>query len=56
MKIKIKLSEGRTPGRVNLSQFEKNAKKIFTKEVQVQIKRARTLDRPSNLIGCNNPV
>ena len=56
MKIKIVQSEGQSIGRINLSQFEKNAKKIFTKEVQVQIKRAKNFDKPTNVTGCNNPV
>ena len=56
MKIKISLSESHSTGRVNLSLFEKNAKKIFKKEVQVQIKKARNFDKPADLMGCNNPV
>lgn len=56
MKIKIVQSEGQSIGRINLSQFEKNAKKIFTKEVQVQIKRAKNFDKSTNIVGCNNPV
>lgn len=55
MKTVIRLANSES-GRINLSEFNKKAQKIFKKEVLVQIKRSKTNDKPANLIGCNNPV
>jgi hypothetical protein len=55
MKTVIRLANSET-GRINLSDFNKKAQKIFKKEVLVQINRSKTIDKPAKLVGCNNPV
>jgi hypothetical protein len=56
METTIKLAKDKTSRRINLSEFEKSARTIFTKEVSVQIKKAKSVQHASNVIKCNNPV
>lgn len=56
MKTIIKLADNKASKMINLTHFEKNARVIFSKEVSVQIKKAKSVQRTCNVIKCNNPV
>jgi hypothetical protein len=56
MKIIIKLANDKSQRRIDLSSFEKNARRIFTKDVRTQINRAKTIQNSSSVVKCNNPV
>jgi hypothetical protein len=56
MKISIILTDKKTSTRIDLAELKKKAKAVFNKDVRPQIARAKSKQKPSNTIKCNNPI
>jgi hypothetical protein len=56
MGTSIKVTDRRTSTRIDLADLKKKTAEIFKKEVQPQIEKAKTIQKPIKTIKCNNPV
>jgi hypothetical protein len=56
MKISISVTDKKTSTRIDLADLKKKANAIFNSDVRPQIAKAKTIQKPSNTIKCNNPI